>query len=165
MKISDGPTKERFAKGDLIIEPRLKNDKTGEILRAGARSRSTSALMWYYGREVITEKQFEAGVRFSLLWQRSAPRTKEITSTWDTFVSKGSVGSINLSDDEVKKWLEYKAASDVLDRSTINPNEYTVTVGVCCYDQCVPGGTDRERNRNIRLLCGGLAALRNHLRI
>lgn len=163
----DGPTKERFAKGDLVIEPRLINENTGEILRVGARSMNTSALQWYYGREVVTESQFDAGIQFKKLWHASAPRTKQSTSMWDTFVSRGCVGSVPLMDDltDTEKWQRFKAAMGVLDKGATNPNEATVTIGVCLYDQMVPGGTDRARNRHIRLLCGGLSALRQHFRI
>lgn len=155
---SDGGTKERVAKGDVMTEAMV-DVETGKVRQVRQRVKFPTKLHWYWSRDVITESQLDAGLKLARLHWKAAPKTQGPRSIYDGLIPDSGRGSVSLVTDKTEQdyQLELTAAYGVL-----SAPELIVTRAVCCYDEHAHGVSRRDKEHSIRQLCAGLSALRTH---
>jgi hypothetical protein len=154
-----GPT-ERYQHDKISVVPATGTDE--QPAQAGqkqARVETQSLLDRYMRRELIEQREFDAGQKLYRLWRKSgSPFT--VVGTYGVDVRGGGDGS---AEKQAEAWHAYCGACNAMGRRLA-----AVVVRVCCYDEPAHTASRAQGNSKdagLALLRAGLDELADHWRM
>jgi hypothetical protein len=122
------PTKERIAKGDLIVE---ETDRGGVHIRT--KRAFNDPIHWYARNGHISTPQKRAGLKLYILWYHGSMRSRHVLSRYD--LERASTYAVSSTPQDVDTHVEMQEAYHLAHKAITGVYEKKVALEVCCHGE------------------------------